>query len=200
MLKVTHLTPDAYRVQPWKNGQGETREIAVDSVTPFRWRVSWAAMDFATPFSPYPGYDRQLVLLGGGPVVLTMDEKDIALKPLSPIAFSGDKHVCARTKTAAEDFNVFTLRGSAKAGVYPSFLRPGEELQFPLGQQEHFLFCVEGEMEVFESTTEENYKLIRRETLHVSRQNQMEYLNLRARGIADRTSCLWVTMQVYGGD
>jgi environmental stress-induced protein Ves len=60
--------------QPWKNGGGITREIAAiphgTSMADFTWRVSVAEIARSGPFSPFPGIDRQILLLTGAGVRL----------------------------------------------------------------------------------------------------------------------------------
>jgi len=62
-----------WRVQPWKNGGGTTREI-------LRWpdtddydvRVSLAEVTKSGPFSKFPGYARYLIWIGPAPIELAM--------------------------------------------------------------------------------------------------------------------------------
>src|SRR5690606_5169475 len=50
----------------WKNGAGWTSEILrVPDVEDWRWRLSIAEVETDAPFSPFPGVERELVLLGG---------------------------------------------------------------------------------------------------------------------------------------
>ena len=59
----------SYRRMPWKNGGGETTEIAVSpqnaSLEAFDWRVSMARVESDGPFSAFPGIDRTLAVLEG---------------------------------------------------------------------------------------------------------------------------------------
>ena len=54
---------------PWRNGGGDTLEIARDpadgGATAFRWRVSVATVERDGPFSHFPGVARTLVLMDG---------------------------------------------------------------------------------------------------------------------------------------
>ena len=54
---------------PWKNGLGQTRELACwppgAGLDDFEWRVSVATVAASGPFSVLPGVDRQLMLLDG---------------------------------------------------------------------------------------------------------------------------------------
>ena len=65
----------------WKNGAGWTSEILrVPDVEDWRWRLSIAEVETDAPFSPFPGVERELVLLGGGaqdagPLIRALVEK-----------------------------------------------------------------------------------------------------------------------------
>ncbi len=58
-----------YKRMPWKNGSGETTEIAVwpegSGLDDFGWRVSMARVERDGPFSAFPGVDRTLSILEG---------------------------------------------------------------------------------------------------------------------------------------
>jgi uncharacterized protein len=104
-----------YREQPWKNGGGLTREIAVafsdDASKQVLWRVSLATIDRDGPFSEYRGYDRTIVALDAGPVELDVDGKVVALEPGQPHEFRGEARVACRLHGAAtRDLNAMTLR------------------------------------------------------------------------------------------
>ena len=63
------LRAENYRRMPWKNGGGETTEIAVfpagAGLDDFDWRVSMARVESSGPFSVFPGIDRTLAILEG---------------------------------------------------------------------------------------------------------------------------------------
>ena len=64
----------SYRRMPWKNGGGETIEIAVSpegaTLDAFDWRVSMARVERPGPFSVFIGVDRTLALLDGEALAL----------------------------------------------------------------------------------------------------------------------------------
>ncbi len=114
----TIRAPD-YRRMPWKNGGGETVEIAVyppeADLSAFGWRVSMATVASDGPFSVFPGIDRTLSILQGAgmeldiagrtPVVLTHASK--------PLAFPADAATTARLVSGTiTDLNVMTRRGA----------------------------------------------------------------------------------------
>ena len=112
---IIHLTDCPS--QPWKNGLGRTREIAVQPSSAgggdFLWRVSIAEVDRAVPFSRFPGVDRQIVLLDGAGFTMTLDDRRThALTTLfAPFAFPGEAKVeVALFGGATRDFNLMVRR------------------------------------------------------------------------------------------
>ena len=103
--------------QPWKNGLGRTREIAVQPPgvggNDFLWRVSIAEVDRAVPFSRFPGVDRQIVLLEGAGFTLALDESHThaLTTQFAPFAFPGEAKVeVALAGGATRDFNLMVRR------------------------------------------------------------------------------------------
>ena len=90
------IRPADHRRMAWKNGLGETAEIAVgpDPGAPgdFAWRVSLARIGADGPFSAFPGVDRTLALLEGGPLRLRVgDGAPVTLEAGGPpLRFPGD--------------------------------------------------------------------------------------------------------------
>ena len=67
----TSIAPNAWRVQPWKNGRGVTSEvIRVPDTDDYHLRISVAEVIESGPFSTFPGYTRWSLLLAGGPIWL----------------------------------------------------------------------------------------------------------------------------------
>jgi uncharacterized protein len=104
-----------YREQPWKNGGGLTREIAVafsdDRDKSVLWRISLATIDRDGHFSEYRGYDRTIVALDADPIELDVDGKHVVLERWQPHEFRGEAHVACRLRGAAtRDLNAMTLR------------------------------------------------------------------------------------------
>ncbi|MGL4494542.1 MAG: HutD/Ves family protein [Beijerinckiaceae bacterium] len=110
-----------FRRMPWKNGGGETIEVAVDhharGLDDFIWRVSMARVASDGPFSLFPAVDRTLCVLDGVGIDLVFDEaRHVALSPASPpFSFPGDVAVTARLHAGPiTDLNVMTRRGHAR--------------------------------------------------------------------------------------
>ena len=106
---------------PWKNGGGVTREVAVfppgADMDTFEWRISLARIEADGPFSTFPGVDRVLTIIQGAGLLLTVDDRMLALDAASPpLAFPGEARVTARlTDGAISDLNVMARRGAWRA-------------------------------------------------------------------------------------
>lgn len=123
--------------QPWKNGLGRTREIAVHPPradgSGFLWRASVAEVDSAAPFSVFPGIDRHIVLLEGDGFTMTLDGGQVhALHvPFEPFAFPGEAQVTvALAGGATRDFNLMVRRARA-GGDVQVWSEPGSYLPDP---------------------------------------------------------------------
>ncbi|MGC0416171.1 HutD family protein [Embleya sp. AB8] len=109
----------------WRNGGGDTREIAAgpaDSTEPgdFGWRASVATVAADGPFSAFPGVDRTITLLSGDGVRLADGEGlDHRLdRPGAPFVFSGDLAVRATLLGGGcRVLNIMTGRGRWAARV-----------------------------------------------------------------------------------
>jgi environmental stress-induced protein Ves len=103
---------------PWKNGGGETIEIAAfpdgASLDTFGWRVSMARVAGDGPFSRFDGVDRTLAILDGAGLVLSVDGRDVTLtQATAPHAFPGDAPTSARLLAGPiTDLNTMTRRGA----------------------------------------------------------------------------------------
>lgn len=110
-----------FRRMVWKNGGGETAEIAIgppdSSVDAFDWRISTAHVAAPGPFSAFAGIDRTLVVLSGCGLRLVTrqpgETREVVLSPDSePYRFAGDASVYADLigGKPVVDFNVMTRR------------------------------------------------------------------------------------------
>ncbi|MBS0393027.1 MAG: HutD family protein [Proteobacteria bacterium] len=106
-----------HRRMPWKNGLGETAEVAIAppeaALEAFDWRISIARVAAAGPFSSFPGVDRTLTVLAGAGIRLTVEGgPTVELTTRSaPFAFAGDVAVGAELlRGPITDLNVMTRR------------------------------------------------------------------------------------------
>lgn len=75
--------------QLWRNGAGSTLELACDTATPWRWRLSVAQLERDAPFSAWPGVQRLFTPLDR-PLRLHFPEQPPRLVArLQVIAFDG---------------------------------------------------------------------------------------------------------------
>lgn len=102
----------------WKNGGGETIEIAVfppdASVENFDWRISMATVATDGPFSIFPGIDRTLSVIDGNGMSLDIEGRPgiLLLTDSEPLPFAADIAVTARLANGPiTDLNVMTRRG-----------------------------------------------------------------------------------------
>jgi environmental stress-induced protein Ves len=142
-----------YREQPWKNGGGLTREIAVAlSGNQVLWRLSLATIERDGPFSEFRGYDRTIVALDGGTVELNVEGQPVTLDRIEPYEFPGEAKVtCRLIGDAARDLNVMTLRDD--------FVHDCEIItsvqRFVLDEDEIvFVYAIEGTAEALGTTCE----------------------------------------------
>ncbi len=150
-MSVERFDLRAIVAQPWKNGAGVTRQIAVSpadaGVADFDWRISVAEVERDSPFSAFPGVDRCIVLVrgvgmhlksAGGEVDHRLDE------PLAPFRFPGDMPLEATLiGGACSDFNVMTRRGVWRSEVVV------HAAAFDVRACNVFvLLCIEGEWQV----------------------------------------------------
>ncbi|MFK7806093.1 MAG: HutD family protein [Anaerolineae bacterium] len=122
MIKIT--PPTEYKKIPWKNGKGETTELAMSnggSIDQFDWRISIANVVENGEFSDFTGYMRNLVLIAGDGIDLVHGngQTDRLEKLLSVATFDGGCKTAAVLKSGPiTDFNVMTNFDRYKATVY----------------------------------------------------------------------------------
>jgi environmental stress-induced protein Ves len=116
------LSPLAYRVKPWKNGDGTTTEIAMypegAGWDDFHWRVGIADIRQSGPFSSFPGIDRSITLLDCPPdsgMSLNVDGTSVEMVQHEFIDIVGESVTQGALRGhAVRDFNVMSRRGAVK--------------------------------------------------------------------------------------
>jgi environmental stress-induced protein Ves len=133
---------------PWKNGGGETVEIAIwppgATVANFDWRLSMATVATDGPFSLFPGIDRTLLVLDGEGIALTVGETSpMMLAPSSaPHAFAGDVAASATLVSGPiTDLNVMTRRDTFRHRVAQHTLGT---LRLDACPGQRIVFCCKG--------------------------------------------------------
>ncbi len=114
--KVHHMIeiiqPTQFKTVLWKNGKGETIEMAINSggtLEDFDWRLSMASVVEDGVFSNFTGYTRNLILIAGDGINLQHNDNKIdRLTKLLDIATfdGGNKTVGNLHSNEITDFNV----------------------------------------------------------------------------------------------
>jgi environmental stress-induced protein Ves len=141
------------RRMPWKNGGGETVEVAISpegaGLDDFDWRLSMARVESDGPFSIFPGVDRTLAILEGEGIILRVEGfVPVGLTGISdPLPFAAD--VPTRANLIAgpvTDLNMMTRRG--KVGHSMRGLTANGTSEIASKARELLLFCRSGEVRI----------------------------------------------------
>jgi environmental stress-induced protein Ves len=115
---MTILRLSDYKRMPWKNGGGETLEIALSSpdrsTGTFDWRISMATVAADGPFSVFPGIDRTITIIDGDAIELSVEgQSPVWLdQAAEPYSFPGDVATSGRLRDGPiADLNVMVRRG-----------------------------------------------------------------------------------------
>ena len=158
-----------YRRMPWRNGGGETIEIAVSpqgaSVSGFDWRVSMARVESDGPFSMFPGVDRTLAILQGAGLKLHIgDEAPVTLTGGDePYAFPADVSTSASLIDGpVVDFNVMSRRAGFTHTVRRFELASATDIA--IRGEAQLIFCARGQLQITDAAG--TARLSEGETLH----------------------------------
>ncbi|MBB2201819.1 HutD/Ves family protein [Gluconacetobacter tumulisoli] len=142
-----------YRRMKWKNGGGETAEIAVfpahATMDDFAWRISMATVSSNGPFSIFADCDRTLSILSGEGMTLACADRAATYLTTdsAPYAFPAD---AATTATLADDrvtdLNVMTRRTVMSHSV--TRMTVDGEIDIQAADGSVVLFCHDGRMAV----------------------------------------------------
>jgi environmental stress-induced protein Ves len=146
-----------HQVMPWKNGGGQTAEIAVfpadSALADFGWRVSMATVASDGPFSVFEGIDRTLTVLEGAGLGLTIDgQAAVTLTAQSaPLFFAAD----AATDSSLVDGTVTDLNVMTRRGRYTHSVRRFDverEASLTISASTTLIFCASGGLDVESQT------------------------------------------------
>ncbi len=142
-----------HKRMPWKNGGGETVEIAISpqgaGLADFDWRVSMATVASDGPFSIFPGIDRTLSIVEGNGMRLLIEGRDpvVLTRESDPLAFAADIAVSATLPDGAiTDLNVMTRRSTLRHAVARIEIDGEKREEFTRGS--FMLFCASGTVTV----------------------------------------------------
>lgn len=116
-MSASQLLPATGRAgQPWKNGGGQTFQLATypegSSLEDFGWRVSIAEIVSDGPFSTFPGVDRIIAVIDGAGMDLDLDDKVHQLGKFTTYRFPGEAAITAHLlRGPTRDLNVMVRRG-----------------------------------------------------------------------------------------
>ena len=111
---INIIAPKQFKTVAWKNGLGETTELAINSggtLDNFDWRLSMASVVEDGVFSNFTGYTRNLILIEGNGLNLQHNDSKIdKLNNLLDMATfdGGDKTVGNLHSGEITDFNIIT--------------------------------------------------------------------------------------------
>lgn len=166
---MTHLLRARdYHRMPWKNGGGETAEIAISptgaSLDTFDWRISMAPILEDGPFSRFDGVDRSLTIVDGAGLRLSIGEAppvDVT-RHSAPLAFAADVATTADLIDGPIlDLNVMTRRDRMTQTV--ARVVTAEPIAFAVNATAAALVCIDGAARV--ATVRGDIELQRLDTL-----------------------------------
>jgi environmental stress-induced protein Ves len=116
------IPANEYRRVRWKNDLGWTREIACwPDQGDWDWRLSIAEIERDAEFSPFPGIERELVLLSGNGLRLVFDDGETRElhPPHDRLRFAGERGVRGELLDGpTHDFNLMWRRGRIDAQLW----------------------------------------------------------------------------------
>ncbi|MEM9963761.1 MAG: HutD family protein [Asticcacaulis sp.] len=141
-MKLTLLPVADRKTVAWKNGGGQTQEMAVfpagAAMHNFQWRISMATVDKAGAFSVFRGIDRHLTLLEGR-MRLEVNGVWHELGAGESLRFDGELPAFgAPVSASVTDLNIMTRRGRFSAEIIGG--ETGDVL--PVEAGEGFLFAL----------------------------------------------------------
>lgn len=201
MQRWIHLEPADARRVAWRNGRGETLELALwppDAAFEdgdFEWRVSLAGVTEDGAFSSFAGFERALVVLDGRGLELDHGDEGgrVRMRPLEPHAFDGGWVTWAKLVDGpVRDFGVIVRRGLWRVEL--DVLRLGERrTRFELEGQAHgFLHVASGALEARLDGEEETVEAAAGDSVWVLPSGRGA--ELEARGLESGTLALFARM------
>lgn len=123
VVNMRIIPPSEFKTLAWKNGLGETIELAINeggTLVEFDWRISMASVIEDGEFSNFSGYTRNLVLIEGNGI--NLQHNDNKIDKLSHIldrtTFDGDNKTIGNLHAGdITNFNVITRAKTIKVEV-----------------------------------------------------------------------------------
>ncbi len=182
---IEFLPAAARSTSPWKNGGGETTEIAIEppgatlTDNNFLWRLSAATIEQAGPFSSFPNYDRLLTLIAGKECVLRINkgEEFAGLRLGEVFPFSGDAKVqCELPSGPCQDLGLLFQKKKVDAEMHVFALK-NKPRSFALQTKAAIFFLISGELQVSVYPGEHIHSLQKHDALRLNIDDQVsEYI------------------------
>ncbi|MEO9337306.1 HutD family protein [Mesorhizobium sp. SB112] len=146
-----------HQVMPWKNGGGQTAEIAVfpadAALADFGWRISMATVASDGPFSVFEGIDRTLTVLEGAGLILAIEgqPRHTLTTSSAPLFFAAD----AATNSSLIDGTVTDLNVMTRRRRYTHSVRRLDierDTSLTISASTTLIFCASGNLEVESQT------------------------------------------------
>lgn len=167
-MPIHRITNKDFIEMPWKNGQGTTYQVDLESLhNQWLWRISMATIEKENTFSEFKNYNRLLTIIDGDGILLNQK----ALRPKQIIFFHGEEAIaCQPILGKVKDLGVIYDRDFVSVSMdYLSFIKDQKDTVisqlFPL----NFIYCLKGELLC------ENQKLIAGEFFKVSQQSKITF-------------------------
>lgn len=186
--------------QPWKNGGGMTRQIAIwppdsapDACT---WRVSAADVDHSGDFSDWSGYDRHLTVTHGAGIRLVDkdDGKALVLQTDAVFAFPGERqYACTLLDGPVRDCNVMVRRGwgSARMEVLHG------STPFVMERGFHLLYCIGGSAVVRGAPMGNEVRLGELDAIQFAERTQAEAAVIQITGADPSAACVGIHIRPH---
>lgn len=159
---INIIAPKQFKTVAWKNGLGETTELAINSdgtLNNFDWRLSMASVVEDGVFSNFTGYTRNLILIEGNGLNLQHNDSKIdKLNNLLDMATfdGGDKTVGNLHSGEITDFNIITRTECFDTKV----ITPNKAVEHPLEKADLcFVYSLYRDAELVVNTSQQVIKL-----------------------------------------
>jgi environmental stress-induced protein Ves len=158
---ISVLSPEQFKTIPWKNGKGETIELAINeggTLNNFTWRLSMASVVEDGVFSDFSGYERNLILIEGNGISLQHDDNKIdKLSNLLAIAnFDGGCRTVGNLHAGAiTDFNIITQQKKCSVHVETYIKQQTVEVK---AVDLCFVYSLSGEIKLYSSQEQQTVK------------------------------------------
>ncbi|MGZ3775360.1 MAG: HutD/Ves family protein [Pseudobdellovibrionaceae bacterium] len=166
------IKSSAYKVMPWKNGQGVTSQIDIFpegsdfSRGDFLWRISSANLQASSEFSQFPGYSRYLAILKGEGLLL--NERPLLQGDV--LYFEGEEVISAKIiGNPVMDLGIIFRRDSVISSMSFEKLSPGTVTQLKLSKNIAYIFCKQSSFKLNEEKVEEGdcIKVVNEDTVEI---------------------------------